>query len=145
MPEDTERQRPRGILSPADRRYLSNSEEYADRHSRQSVKERKDAIRERVRHSMLDISFLVDDLPDGLLREALAADDDRDPAEALPDLVSLLYQLDESEYQLERLIEAGVERVRRNQGDSVKARVSIDLSPDEVVGSRAGELIFREE
>ena len=121
--------RGRGILTPADREYLADPEQY----SRQAQYNRNQAIRERVGNALLDIPILVDGLPHEVWEDALSLDDaDGDPANQLPALVSLLYQFHGSEYQLEQFVEAGVERVRREQGDPVKARVSIDLFPDEL-------------
>lgn len=126
---DGDTERGRGILSPADRDFLrSEPEDY----SRQARHAREQAIRERVRNALLDVPILVDHLGDDLLHDALTPEDGADPVAALPELVSFLYQYYGSEYQLERLIADGVERVRREQGDPVKARVSIDLFPDEL-------------
>lgn len=125
----SEEDRGRGILTPADRAYLADPEQY----SRQAQYNRNQAIRKRVGNALLDVPILVDGLSHDVWEEALSLTEvDSDPAAHLPALVSLLYQFHGSEYQLERLVEAGVEHVRREQGDPVKARVSVDLFPDEM-------------
>lgn len=57
MTQDDERKR--GVLSPADRRYLRDPESY----SRQSSYERRYSIRQRLRDSVLDFSLLFESLP----------------------------------------------------------------------------------
>ena len=60
--------RDRGILSPADRNYLRNPDEY----SRQASHEREKKIKERIRNALLDISLLASPEVDGqFLAEAL--------------------------------------------------------------------------
>lgn len=53
-------ERPRGILTEADRQYLRNREEY----SRQAAHARQGAIVERTRNGILDFSLLFDNLAD---------------------------------------------------------------------------------
>jgi len=60
--------RPRGILSRSDRKYLADPEGYK---SRQSRHKRKQAIPERIRHAFLDMSILADpEFPEDLFVEA---------------------------------------------------------------------------
>lgn len=117
-------------MSSADRDFLRSD---PDEYSRQARHARENAIRERVGNALLDIPILVDELPDELLHDALTLEDaDEDPASALPELVSFLYQHYGSEHKLAGVVEDGVERVWRKQNDPVKARVSIRLFDDEI-------------
>jgi hypothetical protein len=63
--------RPRGILSPADRRYLTHPEEYSD----QAAYERRGAIVTRVHEALHDFPALVANLEEERRREAF---EDRD-------------------------------------------------------------------
>lgn len=68
MVDIEETERPRGLLSDADRKYLTNPEEYGTRQSRYK---RREAIPERIHHGMLDFGILADpDFPDELLDKA---------------------------------------------------------------------------
>lgn len=58
--------RPRGILSPADRRYLENPDEY----SKQAGYERRRAIVERLHEALHDMPLLVSDLDEESRAEA---------------------------------------------------------------------------
>jgi hypothetical protein len=82
--------RPRGILTKADRRYLENPEEY----SNQGAYERRQAIRERLYESLYDFSLLVNELDEETRREVFAGEgeDDREqPINVLHSVVALLY------------------------------------------------------
>lgn len=65
-------ERPRGILSKADRRYLENTEEY----SHQAAFARRQAIIERVHHALHDFPRLMAQLDEDARREAF---EDPDP------------------------------------------------------------------
>lgn len=52
-------ERPRGILSPADRRYLRGETNYEDASSERKARMR---IRERVRHALMDLPLLLEHL-----------------------------------------------------------------------------------
>lgn len=60
-------ERPRGILSPADRNFLRGTTEYA--HA-STATERRNAIRERVHSSLRDYRVLLEHLPDALREQA---------------------------------------------------------------------------
>lgn len=56
-------ERPRGILSPADRKYLlASDEELRDEYSRQARSKRDEAIHVRVRNALKDFQILVSEL-----------------------------------------------------------------------------------
>lgn len=66
---DDDRDRPRGILSGADREFLRNPDEY----SRQATNEREHRIVERIRNALLDFRYLADpEFPDKLLSQAFS-------------------------------------------------------------------------
>lgn len=61
-PDDVDR--PRGILSTADRKWLLDGEaEYEKNHSRQASAARKAAVEERLRHALRDFQLLNEHLP----------------------------------------------------------------------------------
>lgn len=68
-PGDLERER--ALLSPIDRKYLDDPEGYAEENSRAAEKKRKDAIKHRVRHGLLDLRFVFDTLDDDELHEVV--------------------------------------------------------------------------
>lgn len=66
MPAHSDGPRPRGVLSESDRRYLRDPEAYADEHSRQSLQDRRKAIRKRTRNAVLDFYVLQEYLDEDL-------------------------------------------------------------------------------
>lgn len=61
--------RDRGILSEADRRYALNTEEWSKGKSRPATNQRKSAITDRVRNSILDLRHLANkEFPEELLK-----------------------------------------------------------------------------
>lgn len=73
-----DRDRPRGILSSADRQYLRNPDEY----SRQAAHERKKAIRERVWNTVLDFGLLSELSRDR--RQSILRSNDPEKSEGKP-------------------------------------------------------------
>lgn len=65
-PDTDEDDRKRGILSPSDRNYLQNPDEY----SRQATHERQNRIQERIENAIFDMSVLYDKI-DFIEREIL--------------------------------------------------------------------------
>lgn len=80
---ETELNRPRGILSEADREYLTNPED----RSRQARYKRQDAITERLTAALHDLPLLAAELPDSDVAEPDASMDAWDAAlEAVQDM-----------------------------------------------------------
>jgi len=65
----SEDERGRGILTPADREFLRNPEDY----SRQAAYNRNEAIKERVENSMLDFMLLARELDAGVYEDLFSA------------------------------------------------------------------------
>jgi len=70
--------RERGILAPADRKYLDNPEEYQDRKTRQAAYNRRNEIPGRIRNSLLDMSILAHpQFPEDFLEEAFSVSEEK--------------------------------------------------------------------
>lgn len=137
MSQDDTDERERGILSPADRRFLRDPEEY----SRQGQYERKSAIKQRVYDSILDLSLLFELLPPSQRHEIFGRstgmgdmnffgmfDDPQRLEHALRDGISFLYMSAENTGAGagERLVREGVEHGEEKHG-SHHAVVDIDI------------------
>jgi hypothetical protein len=131
--------RPRGILSPADRRYLENPEEY----SPQAAHERERAIVERIHEALHDFPQIVSDLDEELLAEAFG---DRDlehkdhTLNVLRAAVAFLYlgvtdtvePADLGKDAFEEMVEGGVKRAYLQRGDSVQnvtVNIEVETGP----------------
>ncbi|TKR24345.1 hypothetical protein [Natronomonas salsuginis] len=129
--------RPRGILSPADRRYLRHPDEYSD----QAAYERRGAIVTRVHEALHDFPTLVSKLEEGRRREAF---EDRDlehkdhTLNVLPSVFAFLYLgITDTVEPPERakdafagMIADGVQEAYRTRGEPVASvSVSIEITP----------------
>jgi len=83
---DDRDERPRGILSPADRRFLRGD---ADLQSEQSVYDARYRIRQRVHNALLDFSLLFERLDDRDREQVF--DGSEDLTAAIVDAVAFLY------------------------------------------------------
>jgi hypothetical protein len=128
--------RPRGVLSEADRRYLTNPDEY----SKQASYERRRAIIERAHEALHDFPLLVSQLDDESRAEAF---EDRDldqkdhTLNVLPSAFSFLYlgitdtvePSDLAKDTFEDLVASGVRRAYLERGEPVaEVEVSIDVT-----------------
>lgn len=127
-------ERPRGILSPADRRYLQNPEEYSD----QGAYERREAIVERVHESLHDYPTLVSQLDEKHRKRAF---EDRDlenkehTLNVLSSAFAFLYlgitdtvePSDLAKDAFEDFVASGVKRAYLERGDVV---ADVDVSVD---------------
>lgn len=68
---NTDDDRDRGILSPVDREYLRDPDEF----SRQGGYQRRDAIRTRVEEAFFDFRLLLDQLDDEAIKDVFAAEE----------------------------------------------------------------------
>lgn len=118
--DDTE-ERPRGILSPADRRFLRGE---ADLRSDQSAYDARYRIRQRLRDALLDFSLLFESLDD---RDRTQVFEDEDLAGAIVDAVAFLYQgAGEGDRPREVLFTEGLQRAeRRRTGGQPTAHVEV--------------------
>jgi len=83
---DESDERPRGVLSPADRRFLRGE---ADLQSDQSAYDARYRIRQRVRNALLDFSLLFESLDDRDREQVFDGDDEL--TAAIVDAVAFLY------------------------------------------------------
>jgi len=125
--------RPRGILSPADRRYLNNPEEYSD----QAAYERRQAIITRVHEALHDFSLLVSELDEERLGEAFR-DRDLDHKDHTINVLSSAFAFlylgitdtvepaDLGKDSFENLVADGVKQAYLQRGDSVR-NVTVDI------------------
>lgn len=142
MPSDPDASRPRGVLSGADRRYLKDPESYAQEHSRQSVRERKKAIRERTRNALLDFQILFEELPPEERKKIFTPPGARTTEfeEAIISLLGFVYGEADPLPQLssfETLLSAGIRRATRQMAGGEDLTVEVDFgvhveSPDSV-------------
>lgn len=73
-PSDTLSNRPRGVLSPADREFLRDREAYTTERTREAGYNRKKKIIERTRAALNDFELLLDGLTDEELVEIFSTD-----------------------------------------------------------------------
>ena len=130
-------ERPRGILSPADREYLRNPDEY----SKQAGYERRRAIVERLHEALHDMPLLVSELDEDLRTEAFE-DGELDGKEhtinVLHSVFALLYLGITDTVEPEELAKdafedmaaSGVREAYRSQGEPVAdVSVSVEITP----------------
>lgn len=129
--------RPRGILSPADREYLRNPDEY----SKQAGYERRRAIVERLHEALHDMPLLVSELDEDLRTEAFE-DGELDGKEhtinVLHSAFALLYlgitdTVEPEELAkdaFESMAASGVAEAYRSRGEPVAdVSVSVEITP----------------
>ena len=142
-------ERERGILSPADRKYLKNPEEYSD----QAAYERRQAIVTRIHEALHDFPLLVSELDGGLRVDGFG---DRDlehkdhTLNILPAAFAFLYLgitdtvaptgLTKDAY--EDMVADGVKKAHLQRGDSVR-KVTVDI--DVETGPPLEDLLQRDE
>lgn len=130
--------RERGVLSPADRRYLQDSEAYSD----QAAYERREAIKTRVREGLLDFSMLLSHLDADSRKEIFAAVDDFN---VYPAVFAYLYlgitdttePADFGKEHFEEMVRQGVRDACTARGVSVRG---IDVNIEVDMGEPIDEL-----
>jgi len=142
MTLDEREERGRGVLSPADRQYLTDPDGYVEEKSRQAAQERKEATRQRVRDGLLDLALLFEHLPAEELRKAFGGRGWMDPDEELddqlpdsevgdrlPPAVAFLYLVasDHTPAHPEDVVEDAIRRAERRRGYGA---VEVDLEID---------------
>lgn len=84
-------ERDRGILGSVDRQYVRGEKEYAHR---QTAYDRRQTIKNRVRHSLLDLSLLSRELDDELLEDVLGDYRENDQIrEGIVDTIALVFRI----------------------------------------------------
>lgn len=122
-------ERPRGILSPADRAYLRGESDFASAQSERNARAR---IRERVRAGLYDADLLADALS-GRDRELVFEKYfGGDPAgiRALIGAVAFLYRgAEDAGLSFETLVEEGVSRAEAGRDRAANVEISVDRRP----------------
>jgi len=145
--------RPRGILSPPDRRYLRDPEGYVEEYSKQAGSQRRRAIIERVHESLHDYPLLVSALDEESRAEAFEDGDLEDKEHTINELSSafaflylgLMDTVDPRELghqAFEDILGTGVKEAYLQLGHSVK-NVEVDVTVER--GESLDELKGREE
>lgn len=140
--------RPRGILSQADREYLRNPDEY----SKQAGYERRRAIIERVQEALHDMPLLVSELDEDSRAEAFEDEADGTPhtLSALSSAFALFYlgitdtvePTELAKDAFEDITESGVRKAYLQRGVSVE-EVEVEVSVTR--GERVDDLREKEE
>lgn len=128
--------RPRGILTEADRKYLTNhpdSEIEPRTHGERRARER---IRQRVIHSILDFRILAEYLEDRDRERIFSAQfDEGDPvryvASSIVDIITFLYLYEDHPEIFAQSVKTGIERAFRYEGWLGEAEVVIDAERTE--------------
>lgn len=121
--------RPRGVLSPADRRYLAGE---ADLRTDQSEYDARYRIRERIRHALLDFSLLFEHLAAQDRRQVFGPEPDDRAAltEGIVSAIAFLYLGTEGyDPPRENLFAEGIRRAadREHGAESAFCSVRIDV------------------
>ncbi len=131
----SETDRPRGILSPADRAFLVKSEEErAQEYSRQARSKRKRAIRERVKQSVYDVTLLLDFWPSQERADLIEAVlEDWRGREGLADLIALFALELVPRDRFDELFGRGIYRAETRRSDDQQSGVISVQSYDDIV------------
>lgn len=125
--------RPRGVLSPADRAYLLGTREMSHEQSKRNAAAR---IRKRVRQAVLDFGLLVHALPEKDRTQVFAGVEDDAFVDGLAAMLSFVYLgLREQGVPFERVLVPAVEKAEETYaattlGTSVEADVTFDVARD---------------
>lgn len=131
--------RPRGILSPADRKYLRSDK---SGYTRQAQHKRNEAIRQRVQNAILDMSVLHDHWP-AEEREAVfgttAASGEF--GEGLAALLGLVYAETNPNGRFKSLLSRGINDIERQRAawEGYRVQVAFDVTP--VTSMELGPLV----
>lgn len=125
--------RPRGVLSESDRKFLSKpAEEREEEYSSSARSQRRSAIRERVSNAILDYPLLADELEDDQLENIVGDIFDRE--ESTTQLIDSLKAQTRFVYRVaraatldgEKVIEEGVNEAKESRIDILKRRFEND-------------------
>jgi len=135
-------ERDRGILGNVDRQFVRGEKEYAHR---QTAYDRRETIKNRVRHSLLDLSLLSRELDDELLEDVLGDYRENDQiGEALVDTIALVFRItatkgltetlggDRRNKDFEKVLEKGVRRAYFHHDDTLLDEFSYSVSTTHV-------------
>lgn len=130
MPTD---KRDRGILSPADRKFIRATErEREENYSRPARIERRREVQKRAENALLDFPLLLDFFTDEMYSELSAPGDDRGnkkvPSHAFDAAVAFIYLTQANPKLFERRVENAIERASL-QAD-LYARVDCEIDAE---------------
>lgn len=130
----TQDDRPRGILSPADRAFLRGDVTHESEQSRYDARYR---IRERVRNAVLDFSILFEQLEPRDREQIFAPDDDSAPfVDGVVDALAFLYLgADDGDRNCSALVAESIRRAERRRRADGFVSVQVDVeraSPEHV-------------
>jgi hypothetical protein len=121
---DTAEERPRGMLTEADRRYLRGEEQFDNENTENSKRHR---IRQRIRNGILDFSDVRRGLDRGDARMVYDTDDRDALDDAMIDALAFLYLGSDG---FEKMIEEGIERAVEEYTEfsmpGIRVRIHID-------------------
>lgn len=125
------------MFSESDRRYLRDPDRYAEEYSRQSVRERKQAIQSRARHALLDFTELYEHMDgDGAEKIFEATGEEREELiQALINLFAFLYRethVTTTIPSFEHYLETGVRKALMDMAGTDFYDVNVDLSIDPI-------------
>lgn len=126
--DETDPERDRGILSPADRAYLRGETEFASAQAERNARAR---IRDRIYDAVLDFELLVDQLSDRdrelVFENRAGTGDGTEAFDALVSAVAFLYRVtDDAHVEFETILIEGISLAEAKQGRA--ATVEFDLT-----------------
>lgn len=132
---EEEWERPRGMLTDTDRRYLWDIVEYAHR---QSVSERRSEIRERVVNGILDLFYLttLEDRDQEMIIDELLEEGSGEVYDAVSTLIEFLYLgFDKDLQEIEQIVSHGIHGAEGGgsspyEGGVKEVSVEIDIDWD---------------
>jgi len=117
--------RPRGLLTPADRRFLQGDVTLGSEQSRYDAHYR---IRNRLRNGLLDCPVVLRHLEASDRQQVFDPDDDRIEPAVVDAIAALYLGAGSLEADPRRLVEAGVRRAERLERDGECPVLDVDLS-----------------
>ncbi|MDY6765422.1 MAG: hypothetical protein SV377_07055 [Halobacteria archaeon] len=127
----SDEERPRGIITPADRAFLRGEREFGHEQSRRNTRAR---IRKRIRNSILDFSVLVQHLDEKDREQIFDMDDLKDDernevTQGIIDALVFLYLgADDAGIPFELLLEEGVKRGEEEQGYMAEVDLELEVT-----------------
>lgn len=122
--QDITKERPRGMLTEADRRYLRGEEQFDNENTENSKRHR---IRKRIRNAILDFSVAHDNLQRNDVGMIYNDEEKHELQDAMIDALAFLYL---GSVRFEKMVEAGIERAVREHTEFEMPEVSVILNVD---------------
>lgn len=130
--------RPRGILSPSDRRYILDVDGWEATHSRAAKSKREGEIETRTANALLDFQLLLEHFDEEDYDQVFDVDDVGEQptfSDAHADALAFLYRLDGARPSVfAKSLERGIATAERQRGHHAQVTVSIDLETRGALG-----------